>query len=62
MYYVSTIDCAELMAKGGALFTGVNELNEQEETIVCYYTMLLYKKTVIEVVLWLVLFRWILPT
>lgn len=35
---ISTVECAELMSKGGALFTGRNELNGQEETIVCYYT------------------------
>ena len=32
------VECAELMSKGGAIFTGVNELNDKEETIVCYYT------------------------
>lgn len=35
---ISTVECAELMSKGGAIFSGVNELNGQEETIVCYYT------------------------
>lgn len=35
---ISTVECGELMSKGGALFTGVNELTGQEETIVCYYT------------------------
>lgn len=35
---ISTVECGELMSKGGALFTGVNELSGQEETIVCYYT------------------------
>lgn len=35
---ISTVECAELMSKGGALFTGVNELTGQEEIIVCYYT------------------------
>lgn len=35
---ISTVECAELMSKGGAIFTGMNELNGQEETIVCYYT------------------------
>ena len=35
---ISTVECGELMSKGGAMFTGVNELNGQEETIVCYYT------------------------
>ena len=35
---ISVVDCAELMSKGGAIFTGVNELSGQEETIVCYYT------------------------
>ena len=35
---ISTVECAELMSKGGAIFTGVNELDGQEETIVCYYT------------------------
>ena len=35
---ISTVECAELMSKGGAIFTGVNNLSGQEETIVCYYT------------------------
>lgn len=35
---ISAVECAELMSKGGAIFTGVNERNGQEETIVCYYT------------------------
>ena len=35
---ISAVECGELMSKGGAIFTGVNELNGQEETIVCYYT------------------------
>ena len=35
---ISTVECAELMSKGGAIFSGVNELSEREETIVCYYT------------------------
>ena len=35
---ISTVDCAELMSKGGAIFTDVNELTGNEETIVCYYT------------------------
>ncbi len=35
---ISAVECAELMSKGGAIFTGVNELSGQEETIVCYYT------------------------
>lgn len=35
---ISAVECGELMSKGGALFTGVNELSGQEETIVCYYT------------------------
>lgn len=35
---ISAVECAELMSKGGAIFTGVNELNGHEETIVCYYT------------------------
>ena len=35
---ISMVEWGELMSKGGALFTGVNELNGQEETIVCYYT------------------------
>jgi len=35
---ISAVECAELMSKGGAIFTGVNELTGQEETIVCYYT------------------------
>ena len=35
---ISAVECAELMSKGGAIFTGVNERNGKEETIVCYYT------------------------
>lgn len=35
---ISTVECAELMSKGGAIFSGVNELTGKEETIVCYYT------------------------
>ena len=35
---ISTVECGELMSKGGALFTGYNELNEQNESIICYYT------------------------
>lgn len=35
---ISVVDCAELMSKGGAMFTGFNELTGKEETIVCYYT------------------------
>ena len=35
---ISTVECGELMSKGGALFTGLNELNGQEESIVCYYS------------------------
>ena len=35
---ISVVECAELMSKGGAIFTGVNELSGKEETIVCYYT------------------------
>lgn len=35
---ISAVECAELMSKGGAIFTGVNELTGKEETIVCYYT------------------------
>ena len=35
---ISNVECGELMSKGGAMFTGVNELTGKEETIVCYYT------------------------
>ncbi len=35
---ISTVECGELMSKGGAMFTGINELTGKEETIVCYYT------------------------
>lgn len=35
---ISAVECGELMSKGGAIFTGVNELTGKEETIVCYYT------------------------
>ena len=35
---ISTVECADLMSKGGAIFTGMNELTGKEETIVCYYT------------------------
>lgn len=35
---ISTVECGELMSKGGAIFTGYNELTGQEDTIVAYYT------------------------
>ena len=35
---ISAVECGELMSKGGAMFTGFNELTGKEETIVCYYT------------------------
>lgn len=35
---ITTIECGELMSKGGALFSGLNELTGQVETIVTYYT------------------------
>ena len=35
---ISTVECGELMSKGGALFSGLNELTGQEESIVCYYS------------------------
>ena len=35
---ISTVECGELMSKGGALFSGYNELNGQTESIICYYT------------------------
>lgn len=35
---ITTVECAELMSKGGAIFTGFNELTGQEDTIVAYYT------------------------
>lgn len=35
---VSAVECGELMSKGGALFTGYNELNGQVESIIAYYT------------------------
>ena len=35
---ISTVECGELMSKGGAMFTGFNDLTGKEETIVCYYT------------------------
>ena len=35
---ISTVECGELMSKGGALFTGYNELNGQTESIITYYT------------------------
>ena len=35
---ISAVECGELMSKGGAMFTGYNELTGKEETIVCYYT------------------------
>ena len=37
-YDISTVECGELMSKGGALFTGYNELTGEEESIICYYT------------------------
>ncbi|MBQ8684361.1 MAG: hypothetical protein IJ518_07605 [Clostridia bacterium] len=35
---ISTVECAELMSKNGAIFTGFNELTGQEDTIVAYYS------------------------
>ena len=35
---ISAVECGELMSKGGALFTGYNELNGKTESIICYYT------------------------
>ena len=35
---ISSVECAELMSKNGAIFSGVNEFSGQEETIVVYYT------------------------
>ena len=35
---ISAVECGELMSKGGALFSGYNELTGQFESIVAYYT------------------------
>lgn len=35
---ITSVECGELMSKGGALFTGYNELSGQVESIICYYT------------------------
>lgn len=35
---ISSVECGELMSKGGALFTGYNELSGKDESIICYYT------------------------
>ena len=35
---ISSVECAELMSKNGAIFTGINEFSGREETIVVYYT------------------------
>lgn len=35
---ISMVECGELMSKGGAIFTGFNELTGQEDTIIAYYT------------------------
>lgn len=35
---ITTVECGELMSKGGALFTGYNELTGTEDTIIVYYT------------------------
>ena len=35
---ISTVECGELMSKGGALFTGYNELIGKEDSIIVYYT------------------------
>ena len=35
---ISTVECGELMSKGGALFAGYNELTGETESIICYYT------------------------
>lgn len=35
---ISTVQCGELMSKGGALFSGFNELTGEEDSIIAYYT------------------------
>jgi len=35
---IASVQCGELMSKGGALFTGYNELIGEEDTIIAYYT------------------------
>lgn len=35
---LTTVECGELLSKKGAIFTGVNELTGEEDTIVTYYT------------------------
>lgn len=35
---IASVQCGELMSKGGALFSGFNELTGAEDTIVAYYT------------------------
>ena len=35
---ISTVQCGELMSKGGALFSGFNELTGEEDSIIVYYS------------------------
>ena len=35
---ITTVECGELMSKGGALFVGYNELIDAEDSIIAYYT------------------------
>lgn len=35
---IASVECGELMSKGGALFNGYNELTDERESIICYYT------------------------
>ena len=35
---ITTVECGEFMSKGGALFTGYNELIGEEDSIIAYYT------------------------
>lgn len=35
---ISTVQCGELMSKGGALFSGFNELTGEEDSIIAYYS------------------------
>ncbi len=34
---ITTVECAELMSLGGAIFTGFNEVIGEEDTVVAYY-------------------------
>lgn len=37
---IAAVECAELMSRNGAIFTGFNEITGSEDTVVVYYAAL----------------------